>query len=128
MQSMLNKTHVHQVQIYYEDTDHSGAVYHANYLRYLERGREHMFGIDELVALQRDQGIGFVVYKVAMTFRAPAFFGNTLEIISTARRESDYRLVVDQKVVRPADNVRLMEGTVELACTNSGGKLVGLPF
>ena len=43
--------HVHPVQIYYEDTDLSGVVYHANYLRYMERGRSEFFrsaGIDTL--------------------------------------------------------------------------------
>ena len=51
--------HIHRVQIYYEDTDHSGAVYHANYLKYFERAREHLLGTDELVRLWDVDGIGF---------------------------------------------------------------------
>ena len=51
------------LQIYYEDTDLSGSVYHANYLRYFERAREHLLGPPELVRLWKDEGIGFVVYK-----------------------------------------------------------------
>ena len=38
--------HRHEIQIYYEDTDHSGVVYHANYLKYFERAREHMLGVE----------------------------------------------------------------------------------
>ena len=37
--------HVHTVRVYYEDTDFSGVVYHANYLKYCERAREHLLGI-----------------------------------------------------------------------------------
>ena len=47
----------HAVQIYYEDTDHSGLVYHANYLKYFERAREHLLGVDELVRLLKEDGI-----------------------------------------------------------------------
>ena len=47
-------------QIYYEDTDHSGVVYHANYLKFFERAREHML-IDALVKLHKEQNVGFVV-------------------------------------------------------------------
>ncbi len=54
--------HEHRVQIYYEDTDHSGLVYHANYLKYFERAREHMLGLAELRRLYDEDGVGFVVY------------------------------------------------------------------
>lgn len=64
--------HVHAVQVYYEDTDLSGAVYHANFLKYFERAREHLLGPDELVRLWRDAGIGFVVYRCELRFREPA--------------------------------------------------------
>ncbi|MBW2548816.1 MAG: thioesterase, partial [Deltaproteobacteria bacterium] len=50
----MSSQYVHPVQIYYEDTDHSGVVYHANYLKYFERAREHIFGVDELVRLSTD--------------------------------------------------------------------------
>ncbi|MCJ8271229.1 MAG: thioesterase, partial [Psychrosphaera sp.] len=38
----MSKIHHHPVQIYYEDTDHSGVVYHPNFLKYYERAREHV--------------------------------------------------------------------------------------
>lgn len=128
MESLLSRSHAHDVQIYYEDTDHSGAVYHANYLRYLERAREHMFGIEALVELQKGQGVGFVVYKVELTFKDAAHFGDSLQVLSQATRESDYRLRVKQDVVRPADGAHLVEGVVQLACVNAEGSLVALPF
>ena len=59
----------HEVRIYYEDTDHSGAVYHPNYLKYYERAREHLLGPEVLVDLWDKDGIGFVVTKCDMAFR-----------------------------------------------------------
>ena len=53
--------HAHPVQIYYEDTDLSGVVYHANYLKYFERAREHLLGPTELARLYNEDGIGVVV-------------------------------------------------------------------
>ena len=58
----MTTTRSFSVQIYYEDTDHSGLVYHANYLKYFERAREHLLGTDELVRLLAEEGKGFVVY------------------------------------------------------------------
>ena len=124
---MYSRTHLHSVQIYYEDTDHSGSVYYANYLRYFERAREHMFGVELLVQLQKEQGIGFVVYKLDVTYKAAAHYGDTLEIQTTPKRESDYRLVISQNVVRPSDETVIVIGTVQLAAVNADGVLVALP-
>ena len=113
------------VQIYYEDTDHSGLVYHANYLKYFERAREHVLGVEELVRLYRDDGIGFVVYKCELTFKEGAVFGDTIEIRSTATKESEYRVVFKQDVYR-GDKL-LVQGVVHMVCVDPNKKLVPLP-
>jgi tol-pal system-associated acyl-CoA thioesterase len=113
------------VQIYYEDTDHSGVVYHANYLKYFERAREHVLGSAELVRLLRDEGIGFVVYKCEMTFKEGAVFGDTIEIRSTATKESEYRIVFKQDVYR--GEKLLVQGVVHMVCVDASKKLVPLP-
>ncbi|MCA9577521.1 MAG: YbgC/FadM family acyl-CoA thioesterase [Polyangiales bacterium] len=125
---MAPTPHVHAVQIYYEDTDHSGVVYHANYLKYFERAREHFLGVPELVQLWEKEGVGFVVYKCEMTFREGAVFGDALEIRTRVERESDYRLVFHQDVHRCADGKRLVEGQVQLVCVNQHKTLVQLPL
>lgn len=119
--------HIHRVQVYYEDTDHSGAVYHANYLKYFERAREHLLGTDKLVRLLREDGIGFVVYKANLTYRRAAGFGDTIEIHTTVTKGSDYRLSFQQNVHRPDDDELLVEGIIELVCVNSDNELVPLP-
>lgn len=119
--------HVHPVQVYYEDTDHSGVVYHANYLKYFERAREHLLGVDELVALWRDHGIGFVVYQCKLKFREGARFGDSLEVRTTVRKASDYRAIFDQQVWRPGGSRALVLGEVELCCVDRDQQLVKLP-
>lgn len=120
-------THSMPLQIYYEDTDLSGAVYHANYLRYFERAREHLLGPEELVRLWKDDGIGFVVYKCALSFREPAGLGDRLEVRTDVRMESDYRAVFEQSVWRSSGKQAMVEGTVQLVCVDRAGKLVALP-
>lgn len=124
---MLQVPHVHPVQIYYEDTDHSGVVYHANYLRYFERAREHVLGVRELVALYNEAGIGFVVYHAELTYREGAVFGDSLEIHTRVFRESDYRLRFEQNVLRAGQDKKLVEGSVDLVCVDADKKLVRVP-
>lgn len=119
--------HVHEVCVYYEDTDFSGVVYHANYLRYMERAREHLLGREELVRLFRDEGVGFVVYKAELTYKEGAVFGDTLEVRTTVRAESAYRAVFTQRVHRQSDGKLLVDGEVQLACVDRHNKLVPLP-
>ena len=73
---MSDQYHSHRVHIYYEDTDLSGVVYHANYLKYFERAREHMLGRARLVQLLEEEGKGFVVYKCSLTFKKGAKLGD----------------------------------------------------
>lgn len=116
---------IFRVQIYYEDTDHSGIVYHANYLKYFERAREHLLGTDELVRLWREQGLGFVVYRCEMTFKEGAVFGDALEIRSTPGAESPYRVVFKQDVYR-GDKL-LVQGVVHMVCVDASKTLVPIP-
>ena len=117
--------HEHPVRIYYEDTDHSGIVYHANYLKYFERAREHVLDPDELVRMFNEDGVGFVVYKVEMYFKAAAVHGDELIIRSVVESGSRYRVVFDQSVWR--DDTLLVQATIQLACVDPNGKLVPVP-
>jgi tol-pal system-associated acyl-CoA thioesterase len=121
-------SHVFEVRVYYEDTDFSGVVYHANHLRYFERAREHMLGPDELVRMWRDDGKGFVVYKAGLTYKDGAVFGDVLEVRSTCKLESEVRLSFVQQVFRQRDNRLLVDGTVEMVCVDRDKKLVPVPL
>ena len=119
--------HSLSVQIYYEDTDHSGVVYHANYLKYFERAREHMLGINHLISLMENEGIGFVVYKAEITYKRGAAFGDTLEIRSTVSLQSAYRLVFRQNAYLPAEPRPIVDSVIQLACVDENRELVPIP-
>ena len=119
--------HIFEFQIYYEDTDLSGIVYHANYLKYFERAREHLLGVDELVRLYYEDQIGFVVYKAELTFKEGARLGDALQIRTKAYAQSEYRAIFEQAVWRPNGTQPLVEGVVQLVCVNGENKLVPLP-
>jgi acyl-CoA thioester hydrolase len=73
--------HVMDVKIYYEDTDCGGVVYYANYLRYMERARtEYLASRGSSVKLMMDQGTVFMVFRVEIDYKAPARYGDTIEI------------------------------------------------
>ncbi|WP_374298028.1 YbgC/FadM family acyl-CoA thioesterase, partial [Sphingomonas sp.] len=72
------------VRVYFEDTDLSGVVYHANYLRYMERARSDMLrvaGIDQRAAFEAGEG-AYAVADVTLRFRAPARLDDALLIVS----------------------------------------------
>ena len=120
-------TNTFHVQVYYEDTDHSGVVYHANYLKYFERAREHLLGIDELVQLFEQDGIGFVVYKAELTYKKGAEFGDNVRIETTVKQESAFRLVFEQIAKLDGDNTVLVDGLIDLVCVDRNRNLVKLP-
>lgn len=119
--------HVHPLHVYYEDTDFSGVVYHANYLKFMERAREHLLGIDELVRRWKEERLGFVVYKADLTFREPAVHGDRLEVHTTVSLPSKVRLVCDQRVRRAGGRKDLVTGRIELVAVTGEGRLADLP-
>jgi len=73
--------HAMDVKIYYEDTDCGGVVYYANYLRYMERARtEYLASRGYSVKILMDQGTIFMVFRVEIDYKAPARYGDTIEI------------------------------------------------
>jgi acyl-CoA thioester hydrolase len=116
------------VQIYYEDTDHSGVVYHANYLKYFERSREHVIGKDLLVRLWRDRNIGFAVYKADITYSEGAEFGDILDIRSSYRIEGNYRIIWTHEAWKENRSKPAVSCELHLVCMDREKKLVPVPF
>lgn len=124
---MTERSFLHQVQVYYEDTDFSGVVYHANYLKYFERAREHAIGSAVLARMFADDGLGFVVYKVELTFSDGAVFADLLDIRSTYELEGPYRMNWTQEAWRPDGKRPAVKGVVQLVCVNRDRQLVPIP-
>jgi len=103
-----------------------GVVYHANYLKYFERGRtEFLAAQGTSVQQYATQGLMFVVYRVDVTFRAPARLGDVLEVVSRARLTSPFRVTFDQRVER--EGQLLVKAEVELVCIDKDGGLKPIP-
>lgn len=127
MNASDNTIHYFKAQVYYEDTDHSGVVYHANYLKFFERAREDIIGIDRLSALWHERGIGFAVYKTSLGFHEGAVFGDLLEIRTRWKKDGDYRLVFFHEAWRPGSKKAAVTCTLELVCLGADKKVMPIP-
>ncbi|MEW5851620.1 MAG: YbgC/FadM family acyl-CoA thioesterase [Myxococcota bacterium] len=123
----MQQPHIYPVNIFYEDTDFSGVVYYANYLRYFERARSDFFGLDELLEMYKQTGVGFAVYRADIHYREGAKFGDRLEIRTLVKKESDYRIQCDQSVWRGGATQPLVKAIIQMVCLDRDQKLVQLP-
>lgn len=119
--------HTYETRVYYEDTDLSGVVYHANYLKYFERAREHVLGPEKLARMLEEQGVGFVVYELSMNFKRGARLADEIVVRSQVDRESDYRLVFEQSAFRKSDDELLVSATIDIVCVDESGGLAEIP-
>ncbi len=108
-----------RMRVYYEDTDAAGIVYHANYLKFMERARTEWLrslGFEQ-DALAREYGIGFVVRSAALDFVRPARFND--ELVSTVRVERCGRASIDlAQDVLHADGSLLCGGRVRVGAVH----------
>ena len=114
-----------QVRVYYEDTDFSGIVYHANYLRFMERGRTNylrLLGADHhaLFAGTQDAAAGsaFVVSSMQIDFLKPARMDDVLEIVTWPARVRGASVILTQQAVRGGE--LLVAATVRVAFVSAG--------
>ncbi|HEY5627153.1 MAG TPA: YbgC/FadM family acyl-CoA thioesterase [Nitrospira sp.] len=112
------------IKIYYEDTDCGGVVYYANYLRYFERARTHYLEERGLsVADLIEQGRVFVVVHAELEYRAPARYGETLQIETGIPKMSPASITFAH-VVRERESQRVVvEGSARVAVTDGNGKV-----
>ena len=124
---MSNKIYHHPVQIYYEDTDHSGVVYHPNFLKYFERAREHVIDSQRLNRLWNDQGIGFAVYKANMIFQEGVEFAEVCDIRTSFIIEGKYKTLWRQEIWRPNAIRPAVIGDIEMVCLDKDKQLQPIP-
>ena len=115
-----NGLHHQQVRVYYEDTDFSGVVYHASYLRFMERGRTNylrLIGADHRALFEQAKaeapGFAFVVTHMNIGFKRPAFMDDVLSIVTTPEEVKGASVMLNQKVMRGDD--LLVEAHVQVA-------------
>ena len=123
--------HVMPVRVYYEDTDFSGIVYHANYLRFLERGRTNylrLLGADHRAlfeqAMQEAPGFAFVVRAMQIEFLKPARMDDVLDVTTAPEDVKGASITLHQRIMR-GDEL-LIEAHVRVAFV-SGGRARPIP-
>ena len=122
------KVHVLPISIYYEDTDLSGVVYHANYLRFMERGRTEFFrlsGISKMAGLEDDEPTAWAIRSAHIDYHRPARLDDAVTVRTILIGLSGARLQAIQRVMR--GDVLLVEGRIEACITTLTGKPRRLP-
>ena len=106
-------------RVYFEDTDSGGVVYHANYLKFMERARTEWLrnlGLNQIELKQKDKVI-FVVRKIDIQYKIPARFNDELLIQTDCVKTTDYSIILKQNILRGKQIIT--EGNVEIVCVNS---------
>jgi acyl-CoA thioester hydrolase len=129
--SIRHGRHEMQVRIYYEDTDFSGIVYHANYLRFMERGRTNylrLLGADHRALFEQTErqapGFAFVVRSMAIDYFRPALMNDVLDIITMPQQIKGASITLLQQC-RRGDQL-LVEARVRVGFV-AGGKAQRIP-
>jgi acyl-CoA thioester hydrolase len=106
------------VRIYWEDTDAGGVVYHANYVRFMERARSEWLraqGIDQ-IRLRETTGLGFVVRGMELDFHRPARLDDELLVTLAVKERRSASMLFGQEIVR--GDTTLVRATVRVACVD----------
>ncbi len=124
---MQDGAHILPLRVYYEDTDFSARVYHASYLRFMERGRTELLRAVEVA--QSDlhaemNGLAFVVRKMAIDFLGGAVMDDVLTIVTRPKELRGASMTLSQEV-RRGDEV-LVKADVMVAAVR-GGRAVRIP-
>jgi len=118
--------HTTKVRVYYEDTDFSGNVYHAAYLKFCERGRTELLrdlGIHHSELIK--DGIAFAVRAMTIDFARPAHIDDLLDVVTEVEAQSGVRLTLRQSVLRDGDV--LVTAHVEVVAIRADGRPTRLP-
>ncbi len=121
-----DKAHILPVRVYFEDTDFSGIVYYANYLKFIERGRSdflRLLGVHHTELAE--QGLVFAVRRVEADYLRPARIDDILEVRTSLAELRGARFVLEQRVFR-ADET-LFAAKITAALLTLGGRPRRLP-
>jgi len=117
----VGREHRFPVRVFFEDTDLSGVVYHANYLRYMERARSDMLavaGIDQRRAWENGEGV-YVVADLTIRYRRPAKLDDELIVRTTLQKVTAASVTIHQRVM--LGDELLTDATVLAAFAVPGG-------
>ena len=117
------KTHFFQIRVFYEDTDFTGIVYHANYLKFAERGRTNflrLLGVNHSELINSDEPKYFVVYKMNSKFMGTSTIDDILEVRSNFKGIEGIRLKIDQDIYK--EEKKVFSANIEFALLDKNAK------
>jgi len=117
------REHVLPVRIYYEDTDFTGVVYHASYLRFFERGRTEFLraaGVEHRALLDAEDPAAFTVTKLAIEYRRAARVDDALAVRTRFGYGRGIRMEANQRILRGEELIA--EAQVEVVCIRLDGR------
>ncbi|MEN8236078.1 MAG: tol-pal system-associated acyl-CoA thioesterase [Pseudomonadota bacterium] len=126
---LLNSTqkHIHNVRVYFEDTDAAGIVYYANYLKFAERARTEMlreFGLHHSLMLQQNRQ-AFVVRQCTVDYLHPGFLDDCLAVQTSVTELRRMTVTMQQEIIRQGE--KLVQISVKLACIDNQKKPIRIP-
>lgn len=119
----IGQDHLYPVRVYYEDTDFSGFVYHASYVRFFERGRSEALracGVNHTDLLRLTPPAGLVVRRLVVDYRLPCRIDDVVMIRSRFLSAKGARMMIEQVMQRGEDVVASAE--LEIAMINLDGR------
>ena len=122
---MLKKSS-YLLRVYYEDTDLAGIVYYANYLKFIERARSEMLkkaNVNQMDLIK--SGYFFVVTSLKADYLKPAYFEDSLKVITEVAKIKGASIILQQTIFR-SEKV-LFEASIRLALIDKSGKAARLP-
>ena len=120
---LVGREHQLPVRIYYEDTDFTGVVYHANYLRYFERGRSDFFrlaGISHTALLALTEPTAFTLVRIEIDYKRAARIDDALLVRTTYDAVQGARLMVSQRITRGDELIA--QAQVQAVCIDMAGR------
>ena len=106
------------VRVYYEDTDVAGVVYHANYLKYFERGRTEWLrelGLEQDILIEQDTA--FAISKAEVDYLRPARFNDALEVVTRIERASGACIYFEQFIRQAQQQEQILcRARIKVAC------------
>ncbi|MEA2934125.1 MAG: acyl-CoA thioester hydrolase [Variibacter sp.] len=124
---MRDGRHLLSVRVYYEDTDFSGVVYHASYLRFMERGRTEFLrqiGVDHRAMFEGETAVAFVVRAMQIEFLKAARMDDVLTIETAVSEVRGASIMMRQQVGRGDETLVTAELKIAMI---SGGRAQRLP-
>ena len=123
----MHKSFIHEVKVYYEDTDAGGVVYYANYLKYLERARTEALSVIGLsnLKIKNDFGAFIIVKSCNIEYKKSAYLEDNLQIKSFINSISKTSFIMNQLIFKHEELIA--EAQIHLVFINEKSKPIKIP-